>query len=170
MSVAPDQLVEALSRLRVASGFDVHPWVAGRPLVLGGVHIEHSHGLEGHSDADVIAHAVTDAVLGGAGMGDIGSLFPSDDPSLAGADSMQLLAQVVDQVIQAGCRLVNVDVIVMAQAPRLAPHRESIRDSLARTLRLSVDRVTVRATTTDELGFVGRGEGAAALATCLLVR
>lgn len=162
--------LELLGRLRVASGFDVHPYVEGRDLVLAGVRVPHTHGLHGHSDADVVAHAVTDAVLGAAGKSDIGSVFPSDDAALEGADSMQLLRTVVDEAIEAGLEIVNVDVVVMAQAPRLAPYREQMREQLAQVLAVATDRVTVRATTTDGLGFVGRGEGVAALATCLALR
>lgn len=162
--------LDMLSRLRVASGFDVHPYVPGRRLVLAGVEIDHDQGLDGHSDADLVAHAATDALLGAAGMEDIGALFPSDDPSLEGADSMRLLQQVVDRVSADGSRIINVDVVVMAQAPRLAPYRDAMRDNLARVLDIDRSRVTVRATTTDGLGFIGRGDGAAALATCALVR
>mgnify|MGYP006276309097 CR=1 FL=1 len=165
----PDVL-DMLGRLRVASGFDVHPYVPGRRLVLAGVEIDHDHGLDGHSDADLIAHAATDALLGAAGMEDIGALFPSDDPALEGADSMRLLEQVVEQVRAGGSQIINVDVVVMAQSPRLAPYRDAMRDNLARVLGIDRDRVTVRATTTDGLGFIGRGDGAAALATCALVR
>jgi 2-C-methyl-D-erythritol 2,4-cyclodiphosphate synthase len=163
-------VVTALSRLRVASGFDVHPLVAGRPLILAGVHVDHDRGLDGHSDADLVAHAATDALLGAAGMDDIGALFPSDDPALQGADSMDLLAQVVQMVAERGCAIINMDVVVMMQAPRLAPYREQMRTNLARVLGVDADRVTVRATTTDHLGFVGRAEGGAALATCALIR
>lgn len=159
-----------LGRLRVASGVDVHPFVAGRPLVLAGVQVPHTHGLAGHSDADVVAHAVTDALLGGAGMGDIGSVFPSEDEALRGADSLQLLQQVVARITADGVSVVNVDAIVIAQQPRLAPHRYAMRANLAATLALGLDRVTVRATTTDHLGFVGRSEGIACLATCLVLR
>lgn len=163
-------IVDALSRIRVATGFDVHPFVAGRRLVLGGVDVPHDVGLEGHSDADVIAHAATDALLGALGMDDIGALFPSDDASLEGADSMELLRRVVDIADEAGCTIINMDVVVMMQAPRLAPFREQIRRSVAAALNIPFDRVTIRATTTDHLGFIGRGEGAAATAVCAVIR
>lgn len=162
--------LEAIGRLRVASGFDVHPFVEGRPLVLGGVTISHPAGLDGHSDADVVAHAVTDAVLGGAGLDDIGTLFPSGDPAHAGADSLALLREAVAKVTEAGCRIVNADIVVMVQQPRLAPYRQQMRDNVASALGVDVERVNVRATTTDRLGFVGREEGAAALATALVLR
>lgn len=157
-------------RMRVGTGLDVHEFVEGRRLILAGVEIPHTHGLEGHSDADLVAHAVTDALLGGAGMEDIGAYFPPDDPSLEGADSMQLLAQVVDMLDERACMIVNVDCVVALQAPKLAPHRTAMIANLARTLRIDADRVTVRATTTDGLGFVGRREGGAAIATCLVLR
>lgn len=159
----------ALARLRVGTGIDVHAWADGRPLILGGVRIPHDGGLDGHSDADMLAHAVMNAVLGGAGLDDIGSYFPSDDPTLEGADSMQLLARVVDMVAARGCTIVNVDCVAVMQAPRLAPHREAIRMSLASVLRIDAGRVTVRASTTDHLGFIGRREGAATVATCLVL-
>lgn len=167
-AAAPDHaLAAALGRLRVASGVDVHPFVEGRPLIVAGVDVPHTHGLDGHSDADVVAHAVTDALLGVAGRGDIGSVFPSDDATLAGADSMGLLAQVASSL---DVEVISVDVIVIAQEPRMAPHRDAMRANLARTLAVDEARVTVRATTTDHLGFVGRREGVAALATCLALR
>lgn len=161
--------MELLSGLRTATGIDVHPFVDGRPLILGGVTIPHNKGLEGHSDADVIAHAVTDAVLGVAGAGDIGSLFPSDDPALKGADSMKLLKEAWDKVRQGGVQLLNIDIVVVAQEPKLAWHRDDIQVSIADALSLAHNRVAVRATTTDHLGFVGRAEGIACLATCLAV-
>ncbi len=165
-----DAIGEALGRLRVGTGIDVHGFEEGRRLVLAGVDIPHTHGLEGHSDADLVAHAVTDALLGGAGLADIGTYFPPNDPSLEGADSMQLLSQVVDMLDERSCSIVNVDCVVALQAPKLAPHREAMIGNLASTLRIDAERVTVRATTTDGLGFVGRREGGAAVATCLVLR
>lgn len=159
-----------LMRLRVGTGLDVHGFVEGGRLVLAGVDIPHTHGLEGHSDADLVAHAVTDALLGGAGMADIGTYFPSEDVSLEGADSMDLLRQVVAMLDERGCEVVNVDCVVAMQAPKLAPHREAMNRNLADVIGVDVDRVTVRATTTDHLGFVGRREGAAAIASCLVLR
>lgn len=157
-------------RLRVGTGVDVHGFVEGGRLVLAGVEVPHTHGLEGHSDADLVAHAVTDALLGGAGMADIGTYFPSEDASLAGADSMELLRQVVDMLDERDCTIVNVDCVVAMQAPKLASHRGAMVANLARVLRVDEGRVTVRATTTDHLGFIGRREGAAAFASCLVLR
>lgn len=165
MSAGTEQTLRMLRRLRVGTGVDVHPWAGGRRLVLAGVEIPHIHGLAGHSDADVVAHAVTDAILGGAGMGDIGAMFPSDDAGLQGADSMVLLARALEQVRQRGCEVLNVDVVVIAQEPKLSPYRDAMVASLAETLGLGIAHVSLRATTTDRLGFVGRGEGAAAIAT-----
>lgn len=163
-------VLDQLGQLRVAIGIDVHPLVDGRRLVLAGVHVPYPRGLDGHSDGDVIAHAVTDAVLGCSGWGDLGERFPSDDPSLEGADSMHLLRQVVTEAADSGISIVNVDVVVLLQEPRLAPYRAAMRSSLAVTLGIDVDRVTVRASTTDRLGAIGRGDGAAAFATCLALR
>jgi 2-C-methyl-D-erythritol 2,4-cyclodiphosphate synthase len=154
--------------LRVGIGFDAHAFAEGRPLVLAGVTIPADRGLEGHSDADLVSHAVTDALLGAAGMEDIGHLFPSDDPALAGASSIALLGQAWERVRAAGWALVNVDAIVIMQAPRLAPHRDAMRECLAAALGADRSRVTVRASTTDHLGFAGRGEGAACQAVALL--
>jgi 2-C-methyl-D-erythritol 2,4-cyclodiphosphate synthase len=154
--------------LRVGIGFDAHAFADGRRLVLAGVEIPAQRGLEGHSDADLVSHAVTDAVLGAAGMEDIGHLFPSDDPALRGAASIDLLRQAWEQVRGRGFELVNVDAIVIMQAPRIAPHREAMRGALASALAVPADRVTVRASTTDHLGFTGRGEGAACQAVALL--
>ena len=161
---------DQLMRMRVGTGLDVHGFEEGGRLVLAGVDIPHTHGLEGHSDADLVAHAVTDALLGGAGMADIGTYFPSEDDTWKGADSMELLAQVVRMLDERGCEIVNVDCVVAMQAPKLAPHREQMNANLAAVLGVDVDRVTVRATTTDHLGFIGRREGAAAVATCLVLR
>jgi 2-C-methyl-D-erythritol 2,4-cyclodiphosphate synthase len=154
--------------LRVGIGFDAHAFAAGRPLVLAGITIPADQGLEGHSDADLVSHAVTDALLGAAGMEDIGHLFPSDDPALAGASSIGLLGRAWERVRSAGWALVNVDAIVIMQTPRLAPHRDAMRECLAAALGVDRARVTVRASTTDHLGFAGRGEGAACQAVALL--
>jgi 2-C-methyl-D-erythritol 2,4-cyclodiphosphate synthase len=156
--------------LRVGIGFDAHAFAEGRPLVLAGVTIPADRGLEGHSDADLVSHAVTDALLGAAGMEDIGHLFPSDDPALAGASSIALLGQAWERVRAAGWALVNVDAIVIMQAPRLAPHRDAMRARLAGALGVDPQLVAVRATTTDFLGFTGRKEGLAAQAVALLRR
>jgi 2-C-methyl-D-erythritol 2,4-cyclodiphosphate synthase len=156
--------------LRVGTGFDAHAFADGRRLVLAGVEVEHARGLAGHSDADLVAHAVTDALLGAAGREDIGHLFPSDDPSLEGASSIELLAQVWRELAGDGWAIVNVDAIVIMQEPRLAPYRAAMREALAVALDAEVERVTVRASTTDHLGFTGRGEGAACQAVALLRR
>jgi 2-C-methyl-D-erythritol 2,4-cyclodiphosphate synthase len=159
-----------MTDFRVGTGFDAHALVEGVPLVLGGVRIDSPRGLAGHSDGDVIAHALTDAVLGAAGMGDIGSLFPPGDPAFAGADSLVLLADAYARVRDGGWRLVNCDVVLIGEQPRLAPHRDEMRDRLAGALGVKPDHVAVRATTTDGLGFTGRGEGLAAQAIALLER
>lgn len=155
---------------RVGSGFDAHAFEEGVPLVLGGVRIDHPRGLAGHSDGDVLAHALTDAVLGAAGLEDIGALFPSGDPDLEGADSIELLAQAWESVQANGWRLANADVVLVGEEPRLAPHRDEMRRRLAGALGVGPELVAVRATTTDGLGFPGRGEGLAAQAVALLVR
>jgi 2-C-methyl-D-erythritol 2,4-cyclodiphosphate synthase len=154
--------------MRAGIGYDSHRLVAGRRLVLGGIEIEHEMGLAGHSDADVLAHAVTDALLGAAGLGDIGEHFPDTDERWRDADSIGLLARVVELVTGVGLRLVNVDCTLLIERPRLAPHRASIRESLARALGLSPERVNVKLTTGEGIGFVGRGEGVAALAVASL--
>ncbi len=155
---------------RVGTGFDAHALEEGVPLVLGGVRIDHPRGLAGHSDGDVLAHALTDALLGAAGLEDIGALFPSGDPELAGADSLELLAQAWERVRAEDWQLANADVVLVGEQPRIAPHREEMRRRLAAALGVEPARVAVRATTTDGLGFAGRGEGLAAQAVALLVR
>lgn len=145
-------------------GYDCHRFAPGRRLILGGVEIPHEQGLMGHSDADVLVHAVIDALLGGAGLGDIGEHFPDSDERWRDADSMALLETVVTTVIAAGLEIVNVDCTVIMQHPRLGPHKQSIREALARALGLAPARVNVKATTGEGMGFVGRGEGVAALA------
>ena len=159
-----------MSEYRVGTGFDAHMLEDGVPLVLGGVAIDHPRGLAGHSDGDVLAHALTDAILGAAGLEDIGALFPSDDPAHAGADSVELLREAWRQVQDAGWELVNADVVLIGEEPRLAPHRDAMRGRLAGALGVEPERVAVRATTTDGLGFTGRGEGLAAQAVALLRR
>ena len=154
--------------LRVGIGFDAHAFEDERVLVLAGVAIPAERGLAGHSDADLVSHAVTDALLGAAGMEDIGHLFPSGDPSLQGASSIDLLRQAWERIRVRGWTLVNLDAIVIIQAPRIAPHRDAMREALAAALGADVARVTVRASTTDHLGFTGRGEGAACQAVALL--
>ena len=155
---------------RVGTGVDAHAFEDGVPLVLGGVRIDHPRGLAGHSDGDVLAHALTDALLGAAGLEDIGALFPSGDPALAGADSLELLAQAWERVQASGWQLANADVVLIGEEPRLAPHRQEMRRRLSNALGADPELVAVRATTTDGLGFAGRGEGLAAQAVALLVR
>ena len=152
----------------IGFGYDTHALVAGRPLILGGVRIEHETGLAGHSDADVLTHAVMDALLGAAGLGDIGEHFPDTDERWRGADSIELLREVAELVRGAGLRVVNVDAIVVLERPKVAPHRALMRERLAEALGLDAARVNVKATTGEGLGFVGRGEGAAALAVAAL--
>jgi 2-C-methyl-D-erythritol 2,4-cyclodiphosphate synthase len=159
-----------VSDFRVGTGFDAHALQDGVPLTLGGVRIEHPRGLAGHSDGDVLAHALTDAVLGAAGLEDIGALFPSGDPALHGADSVELLRLAWARVQEDGWELVNVDVVLIGEEPRLAPHRTAMRARLAAALGVEPERVAVRATTTDGLGFTGRKEGLAAQAVALLRR
>jgi 2-C-methyl-D-erythritol 2,4-cyclodiphosphate synthase len=150
--------------MRSGIGIDSHRFAPGRRLVLGGVEIPHELGLEGHSDADVLAHAIADALLGAAGLGDIGQHFPDSDPRFAGADSMALLRDVVERVRAEGHELVHVDATLMIERPRIAPHRDAIRTSLASVL----GSVNVKATTGEGMGFVGRAEGAAALAVATI--
>jgi 2-C-methyl-D-erythritol 2,4-cyclodiphosphate synthase len=159
-----------MTEYRVGTAFDAHALEEGVPLVLGGVRIEHPSGLAGHSDGDVLAHALTDAVLGAAGMEDIGALFGSDDPALAGADSIELLREAWSRVRAEGWKLANADVVLIGQEPRLAPHRAAMRARLAEALGVDPHLVAVRATTTDFLGFTGRKEGLAAQAVALLRR
>lgn len=153
---------------RVGHGYDAHRFAADRPLVLGGVRIDHPLGLSGHSDADVACHAAMDALLGAAALGDIGGLFPDSDPAYAGADSLRLLAEVGRRLGAAGWRLVNLDVTVVCEAPRLAPHVLQMRSRMAGALAAKVDQLSVKATTTEGMGFTGRGEGIAAHAVCLI--
>jgi 2-C-methyl-D-erythritol 2,4-cyclodiphosphate synthase len=159
-----------MSLPRIGSGLDVHPFDVDRDtgLVLAGVPIEGSPALAGHSDADVVAHAVADALLGAAALGDLGSRFGVDEPETAGADSLVLLRQVVEDVVDAGWQVGNLDVTVVAHRPRLAPHRRAMRERLAESLGVDLEQVSVKFTTTDGLGALGRAEGIAAWATCLL--
>ena len=158
------------SALRIGQGYDVHKLVEGRKLIIGGVEIPHTLGLLGHSDADVLAHAVADALLGGIRGGDIGKLFPDTDPEWEGADSMKLLAAVADKVRAEGFQIVDVDSVIAAQAPKMAPHREQMRKNLAAAMSVPVENVGVKATTTEHLGFEGREEGISATAVALLGR
>ena len=159
-----------LSNIRVGQGYDVHRLVEGRDLILGGVHIPHVKGLLGHSDADVLAHAISDALLGAAALGDIGKHFPDSDPAYKGADSLKLLARVTEILSEHGYAVGNVDATVIAQAPKLAPHIEKMRENLSAAMGLPTDRVSVKATTEERLGFSGREEGIAAQAVCLILQ
>ena len=156
--------------LRIGEGWDTHRLVADRPLVLGGVTVPHSHGLLGHSDADALLHAITDALLGAAGLGDIGRHFPDTDPALRGADSVVLLQAAAARVRAAGYAIGNVDATVVAQAPRLAPHVATMTERIAADLGVAPDRVNVKAKTTERLGFAGRAEGIEAQAVVLIHR
>lgn len=157
-----------MTNLRIGHGYDVHRLVEGRPLVLGGVTIPHGTGLLGHSDADVLLHAVMDALLGAAAMGDIGKLFPDTDAAYENISSLALLSRVADKLAEDGCSVVNLDATVLAQAPKLAPHRESMRRNIADALGIDVSRVSVKATTEEGLGFTGEKLGIAAHAVALI--
>src|SRR4051794_21054302 len=145
-------------------GYDVHRFAEGRPLILGGVEIPHSHGLDGHSDADVLAHAVADAVLGAIGEREIGHHFPNTDASIRGISSLEILRKVADLLANQGAQLQNIDATLIAEVPKIYPHVENMRENLARALRIPAKRVGVKATTNEAMGFVGRREGIAALA------
>ena len=157
-------------RLRVGEGWDTHALVEGRPLVLGGVRIEHSHGLLGHSDADALLHAITDALLGAAGLGDIGRHFPDTDAAFKGADSHALLAEAARRVRAAGWDIVNVDSTIVAQAPKMAPHIAAMRARIGEALGLEAGEVNVKAKTAEKMGPVGEGRAIEARAVCLLLQ
>jgi 2-C-methyl-D-erythritol 2,4-cyclodiphosphate synthase len=157
-----------MTTIRIGEGWDTHALVAGRALVLGGVTIPHTHGLAGHSDADALAHAITDALLGAAALGDIGRHFPDTDPAFAGADSMALLAEAARRVRAAGWELGNVDATIVAQAPKMAPHIEAMRRRLAAALAIDVGCVNVKAKTAEAMGPVGEGRAIEARAVALL--
>ena len=156
--------------LRIGEGWDTHQLVTGRPLVLGGVTIPHTHGLLGHSDADALLHAITDALLGAAGLGDIGRHFPDTAVEFKGADSSVLLAEAARRVRDAGYQIINVDSTIVAQAPKLAPHIDAMRTCIAATLGLSADAVNVKAKTAEKMGPVGEGRAIETRAVCLLCR
>lgn len=164
-----DSLIH-ISSLRIGQGYDVHAFAEGRKLILGGVDIPHTQGLLGHSDADVLAHAIADALLGAIRGGDIGKLFPDTDPAYKDADSLKLLAAVADKVRAEGYDIVDVDSVIAAQAPKLSPYRDAMRENLAHAMGISPENVGVKATTTEHLGFEGREEGISATAICLLCR
>ena len=159
-----------MNDIRVGHGFDVHAFAENRKLIIGGVDIPYELGLAGHSDADVLLHAICDALLGAAGLGDIGRHFPDTDMAFAGIDSRILLRRVAQQLHQRGWRVGNVDATIIAQAPKMAPHIARMTAHIADDLGVSIDRVNVKATTTEKLGFTGRGEGIAAEAVCLIGR
>lgn len=154
--------------MRIGHGYDVHKLTENRKLILGGVEIPFEKGLLGHSDADVLLHAISDALLGAAALGDIGKLFPDNDPEYEGADSLVLLEKVSSRLGKEGFRIVNIDATVLCQAPKLRPHIDEMRKNIARACELSVSAVSVKATTEEGLGFTGTGEGIAAHAVCLI--
>jgi len=156
--------------IRIGHGFDVHAFAPGRRLIIGGVDIPHGQGLLGHSDADVLLHAICDALLGAAGLGDIGRHFPDSDPRYKGIDSRELLRHVAKLLREQGWLAGNVDATIIAQAPKMAPHIPAMREHIAADLGVSVESVNVKATTTEKLGFTGRGEGIAAEAVCLILK
>jgi 2-C-methyl-D-erythritol 2,4-cyclodiphosphate synthase len=158
------------STLRIGEGWDTHALVVGRPLVLGGVTIDHTHGLDGHSDADALLHAITDALLGAAALGDIGGHFPDTDAAFKGADSSVLLAHAARSVGAAGWRIVNIDSTIVAQTPKMAPHIPAMRECIARALGIAIDQVNVKAKTAEKMGPVGEGRAIEARAVCLLAR
>ncbi|MDP3083495.1 MAG: 2-C-methyl-D-erythritol 2,4-cyclodiphosphate synthase [Rubrivivax sp.] len=156
--------------MRVGEGWDMHALVSGRPLMLGGIQVPHSHGLLGHSDADALLHAITDALFGAAGLGDIGRHFPDTDPAYRGADSAALLAEAGRRVRGAGWEIVNIDSTIVAQAPKLAPHIPAMRARIAQVLALDADQVNVKAKTAEKMGPVGEGRAIEARAVCLIAR
>lgn len=155
---------------RIGHGYDVHRLTQGRALILGGINITYELGLDGHSDADVLVHAVMDAILGAAALGDIGGLFPDTDPAYKGADSMKLLEHVICVIGQKGYKIGNIDATVIAQRPKLKPYIQQMRENIADVCSVDIDAVNVKATTEEKLGFTGNGEGMAAHAVCLLVK
>jgi len=157
-----------MTNLRVGQGYDVHRLKTGRALILGGVTIPYDLGLDGHSDADVLTHAIMDALLGAAAAGDIGKLFPDNDEAFRGISSLELLRRVKLHLAEKNYKIVNVDATIIAQAPKLSPYREEMRENLAKVMEVDIDQVSVKATTEEHLGFTGRGEGIAAHAICLL--
>ena len=156
--------------MRIGPGYDGHRLVEGRKLILGGVDIPYENGLLGHSDADVLAHAIMDALLGAAALGDIGKLFPDNDPAYEGADSMKLLARVAEVLDEKGYAIGNIDATVIAQKPKLAPYIEQMRRRMAEVCGIDMEQLSVKATTEEKLGFTGSGEGIAAHAVCLIER
>ena len=166
----PTGAAHSLDNLRIGQGIDVHQLVEGRPLVLGGVTIAHTHGLLGHSDADALLHAVIDALLGATGKPDIGVLFPNTEAAWKGANSLELLRKVAGAIFNEGWRIVNLDCCLLAEAPKMAPHIPKMKKNIAEVLGIADDRVGIKATTTETLGFVGRKEGITATAVVLISR
>ena len=156
--------------LRIGKGIDVHELVTDRKLIIGGVDIPYEKGLAGHSDADVLAHAIGDAILGAIRGGDIGKLFPDNDPAYEGADSMVLLKTIGEKVRKEGYEIIDIDSVIVAQAPKMSPYRDQMRANIAKALCMPIENIGVKATTTEHLGFAGRGEGIAAHAVCLACR
>ncbi|MGF1480184.1 MAG: 2-C-methyl-D-erythritol 2,4-cyclodiphosphate synthase [Cyanophyceae cyanobacterium] len=159
-----------MTGIRIGNGYDIHRLVAGRPLILGGVDIPHHLGLDGHSDADVLTHAIMDALLGALSLGDIGHYFPPSDPQWAGADSLRLLEQVYELIRSQGWQVGNIDAVIIAERPKLKPHLKAMCDRLTQTLALELNQISVKATTNETLGPVGREEGIAVYAVALLHR
>lgn len=157
-----------MTSIRIGNGYDIHQLVEGRPLILGGVQIEHSLGLKGHSDADVLTHAIMDALLGALSLGDIGHYFPPTDPQWAGADSLKLLEQVHQLILDRGWQIGNIDSVVVAEHPKLKPHINAMRDRISKTLNLSPDLIGIKATTNEKLGPVGQEQGICSYAVALL--
>ena len=155
---------------RIGLGYDVHAFAEGRKLIIGGVDIPYSKGLDGHSDADVLVHAIMDALVGALRAGDIGKLFPDTDPAYKGADSIKLLERVGGLVKESGWKIVDIDSVLMIQEPKMSPHREQMRKNIAAALDIPVDNIGVKATTTEKLGFTGRGEGIASEAVASIIR
>lgn len=153
---------------RSGIGFDVHKLVEGRKCIIGGVDIPHEKGLLGHSDADVLLHAISDALLGASGLGDIGTYFPDTDPAFKGADSLELLKKVGEEVKKAGFEIVNIDSVVMCERPKVNPHKDKMKANIARVLEIDVTQVGIKGTTTEKLGFTGRGEGIASQAIAMI--
>ena len=155
-------------KLRIGQGYDIHPFKDGRPMVLGGVTVDTPYGLDGHSDADVLTHAICDALLGAAGLPDIGHFFPNDDPKFKGINSQELLKEVAKTLSEKGYDIGNVDAMLIAEKPKVAPNLAAMKTTLAKSAGIQPDQIGVKATTNEKLGSIGRGEGIAAMATCLI--
>ena len=166
----PDPIISSTHTYRSGFGYDVHRLVEGRPLIIGGIEVPFDMGLDGHSDADVLLHALIDAILGGAALGDIGAHFPSSDPALKGISSLDMLSRAITLVREAGWRIENIDATIVAQLPRLSPHTPRMKEKIASTLSIEPERVNVKSKTTDGLGFTGMGEGMAAYCIAMLAR